>query len=60
MELSCYFVCFMLCTELTHSMPLFTLLTPPPQKKQTKKPQKTKGFVIFLGGIESDQWHEMG
>ena len=24
------------------------------------KDQKTSGFLMFLGGIEGDQWHEMG
>ena len=24
------------------------------------KQQKTSGFPMFLGGIESDKWYEMG
>ena len=24
------------------------------------KHQKTRGFAMFSGGIEKDQWHEMG
>ena len=24
------------------------------------KHQKTKGFLMFFGGIERDEWHEMG
>ena len=24
------------------------------------KHQKTSGFLMFSGGIEKDQWHEMG
>ena len=38
---------------LTHFMSLVSFDTP-------GKCQKTKGFVIFSGGIERDQWHEMG
>ena len=33
-------------------MPLVPFDTP-------KKHQKTTGFLMFLGGIERDQWHEM-
>ena len=38
---------------LAHFMPLVSLDTP-------WKHQKTKGFLMFSEGIESDQWHEMG
>ena len=38
---------------LTHFMPLVSLNTP-------LKYQKTRGFLIFSGGIARDQWHEMG
>ena len=38
---------------LAHFMPLVSFDTP-------WKHQKTKGFPMFSGGIESDQWHEMG
>ena len=24
------------------------------------KPQKTSGFLMFSGGLEREQWHEMG
>ena len=34
-------------------MPLVPLYTP-------SKHQKTSGFLLFSGGIERDQWHEMG
>ena len=37
----------------THFMPLVSLSTP-------RKRQKTRGFLTFSCGIESDQWHEMG
>ena len=36
---------------LTHFMPLASVDTP--------WKQKTKGFLIFSGGIERDHWHEM-
>ena len=39
--------------NLTHFMPLVFLYTP-------RKHQKTSGFLIFSGGIERDQWHEIG
>ena len=38
---------------LTHFMPLVSFYTP-------SKHQKTSGFLTFSGGIERDQWHEMG
>ena len=38
---------------LTHFMPLGSFYTP-------GKYQKTRGFLMFSGGIETDQWHEMG
>ena len=38
---------------LTHFMPLVSFDTP-------WKHQRTKGFLMFSGGIEKDQWHEMG
>ena len=38
---------------LTHFMPLFSFDNP-------WKHQKTKGFLMFSGGIERDQWHEKG
>ena len=41
------------CGNLTHFMSLFSFCTP-------FKRQKTIGFLIFLGGIERDLWHEMG
>ena len=34
-------------------MPLIFFDTPP-------KHQKTIDFLMFLGGIKRDQWHEMG
>ena len=37
---------------LTHFMPLVSFYSP-------WKRQKTSSFLIFLGGIERDQWHEM-
>ena len=40
-------------TKLTHFMPLVSFYTP-------SKHQKTFGFLMFLGGIERGQWHEMG
>ena len=40
-------------TALTHFMPLAFFYTP-------WKHQKTSGFLIFSGGIERDQWHELG
>ena len=38
---------------LTHFMPLVTFYTP-------QKHHKTRDFLMFLGGIERDQWHEIG
>ena len=38
---------------LTHFMPVISFYTP-------WKHQKTSGFLMFLGGIERDQLHEMG
>ena len=38
---------------LAHFMPLVSFYTP-------RKRQKTKDFLMFSGGIERDQWHEMG
>ena len=40
-------------TLLTHFMPLISFDTP-------WKYQKTKGFMMFSGGIKRDPWHEMG
>ena len=34
-------------------MPLVSFYTP-------WKQQKTRSFLMFSGGIERDQWHEMG
>ena len=42
-----YFSCI-----LTHFMSLIFFNTP--------GKQKTRGFLIFSGGIERDHWHEMG
>ena len=39
--------------NLTHFMPLVFLYTP-------WKHQKTSAFLMFSGGIERDQWHEIG
>ena len=39
-------------TYLTHFMPQVSFYTP-------WKHQKTKGFLMFPGVIERDQWHEM-
>ena len=39
--------------QLTHFMPLVSFYT-------FWKHQKTKGFLVFSGGIEREQWHEMG
>ena len=33
-------------------MPLISFYTP--------RKQKIRGFLMFSGGIERDQWHEMG
>ena len=38
---------------LTQFMPLAAFYTP-------WKRQNTRGFLVFPGGIESGQWHEMG
>ena len=38
---------------LTHFMSLASFYTP-------WKHQKTSAFLIISGGIEKDQWHEMG
>ena len=38
--------------NLIHFMPLVSLNT-------LWKHEKTKGFLMFSGGIERDQWHEM-
>ena len=38
---------------LTYFMPLVSFYTP-------WKHQKTSGFLMFSGGIERDQWHEIG
>ena len=38
--------------KLTHFMPLISFHTP-------WKHQKTRGFLMFSGGIKRDQWHEM-
>ena len=40
-------------STLTHFMPLVSFYIP-------WKLQKTRGFLMFSGGIEKDQWHEMG
>ena len=37
---------------LNHIMPLVFFQTP-------TKYQKTRGFLVFSGSIERDQWHEM-
>ena len=39
-------------TRLTHFMPLISLDNP-------RIHQKTTGFLMFPGGIQRDQWHEM-
>ena len=39
--------------RLTHFMPLVSFDT-------VCKHQETSGFQLFSGGIERDQWHEMG
>ena len=39
--------------SLTHFMPLFSFYTP-------CRHQKTRRLLTFAGGIERDQWHEMG
>ena len=36
-----------------HFMPLISFYNP-------LKHDKTSGFLIFLGDIEREQWHEMG
>ena len=38
---------------LTYFMPLVSFYT-------SWKRQETSGFLMFLGGIEIDQWYEMG
>ena len=38
--------------SLMHFMPLIFFYTP-------LKYQKTKGFLMFSGGIETDQWYEI-
>ena len=38
---------------LTHFWPMFPFYTP-------WKQQKTKGFLVFSGGIKSEHWPEMG
>ena len=38
---------------LTHFIPLVSLYTP-------RKHEKTRGFLIVVGGTEVYQWHEMG
>ena len=38
--------------SLSHYMPLFSFYT-------SWKHQKTRGFLMFSGGIEREQWHEM-
>ena len=38
--------------SLSHYMPLFSFYT-------SWKHQKTKGFLMFSGGIEREQWQEM-
>ena len=38
---------------LTRFVPLLSFETP-------WKKQKTFGFLVFSGGMERDQWHEMG
>ena len=40
-------------TFLNSFMPLVSFFTP-------RKQQITRGFLMFLGGIEKKQWHEMG
>ena len=44
---------FSVLNALTHFMPLVSFYT-------AWKHQKTSGFLMFSGGIERDQWHEMG
>ena len=39
--------------SLSHVMPLVSFYTP-------WKHQETKGFLIFSGCIERDEWHDMG
>ena len=49
------FQCFRLFRSIcvTHFIPLVSFYTP-------WKHQKTRGFLMFSGGLERDQWHEMG
>ena len=42
-----------MCFLLTPFMPLASIYTP-------WKHKKTGDFLMFSGGIERDQWHEMG
>ena len=39
--------------QLPHIMPVISFYSP-------WRHQKTSGFEMFSGGIERDQWHEMG
>ena len=41
---------FSLFAVFTHFIPLVSFFTP----------KKTGGFLMFSGGKEGDQWHEMG
>ena len=42
-----------------HALSLLTHFVPLASFDTTKKHQNTSGFLMFLGGIEKDQGHEM-
>ena len=50
-----WFYIFFIISQYTliHFMPLVSFYTP-------SKHQKTYGFLMFSGGVERDQWHELG
>ena len=41
-------------------MPLISFDNPWKHQDTPCKHQKTRGFLMFSGGIKRDQWHEMG
>ena len=54
-----FFQCFIVEVEKVNPAGLWTILSLAPFWTP-RNHKETKAFLIFLGGIERDQWHEMG
>ena len=54
-----FFQCFIVEVEKVNPAGLWTILSLVPFWTP-RNHKETKAFLIFLGGIERDQWHEMG